>query len=106
MPDRITHVVESDLLIIGGGSAGLWAAKRFTELMPERKVVIVDKGPKEWGGLMSMAGGDFDAVLPGDDLDAWVEDFIYYFDGLCDQEQIEEILRRSHERLEDYQRYG
>lgn len=106
MPDRITHVVESDLLIIGGGSAGLWAAKRFTELMPERKVVIVDKGPKEWGGLMSMAGGDFDAVLPCDDLDAWVEDFIYYFDGLCDQEQIEEILRRSHERLEDYQRYG
>ena len=74
--------------------------------MPEKKVVIVDKGPKEWGGLMSMAGGDFDAVLPGDDLDAWLEDFIYYFDGLCDQEQIEEILRRSHERLEDYQRYG
>lgn len=106
MPDRTTHIVESDLLIIGGGSAGLWAAKRFTELMPERKVVIVDKGPKEWGGLMSMAGGDFDAVLPGDDLDAWVEDFIYYFDGLCDQEQIEELLRRSSERLEDYQRYG
>lgn len=106
MPDRTSHVVESDLLIIGGGSAGLWAAKRFTELMPEKKVVIVDKGPKEWGGLMSMAGGDFDAVLPGDDLDAWVEDFIYYFDGLCDQEQIEEILRRSHDRLEDYQRYG
>lgn len=106
MPDRNTHIVESDLLIIGGGSAGLWAAKRFTELLPEKKVVIVDKGPKEWGGLMSMAGGDFDAVLPGDDLDAWVEDFVYYFDGLCDQEQIEEILRRSHERLEDYQRYG
>ena len=106
MPENMTRVVESDLLIIGGGSAGLWAAKRFTELMPERKVVIVDKGPKEWGGLMSMAGGDFDAVLPGDDLDAWVEDFIYYFDGLCDQEQIEEILRRSHDRLEDYQRYG
>lgn len=106
MPDRTSHVVESDLLIIGGGSAGMWAAKRFTELMPEKKVVIVDKGPKEWGGLMSMAGGDFDAMLPGDDLDAWVEDFIYYFDGLCDQEQIEEILRRSHDRLEDYQRYG
>ncbi len=98
--------MESDLLIIGGGSAGLWAAKRFTELMPERKVVIVDKGPKDWGGLMSMAGGDFDAVLPGDDLDAWVEDFVYYFDGLCDQEQIEEILRHSYERLEDYQRFG
>ena len=106
MPENNTHFVESDLLIIGGGSAGLWAAKRFTELMPEKSVVIVDKGPKEWGGLMSMAGGDFDAVIPGDDLDAWVEDFVYYFDGLCDQEQIEELLSRSWDRLEDYQRYG
>ena len=38
MPDRNTHIVESDLLIIGGGSAGLWAAKRFTELLPEKPV--------------------------------------------------------------------
>lgn len=47
MPDINSHLIESDLLIIGGGSAGLWAAKRFTELMPEKSVVIVDKGPKE-----------------------------------------------------------
>lgn len=106
MPNRTVHTVESDLLIIGAGSGGLWAAHRFAELMPDKKIVIVDKGPRNWGGLMSIAGGDFDAVLPGDNVDDWVEDLVYYFDGLCDQEQIEEILRRSGDRFNDYQRFG
>ncbi|MDO5538307.1 MAG: FAD-binding protein [Desulfovibrionaceae bacterium] len=103
---RTVHTIESDLLVIGCGSGGMWAAYRFAELMPEKKVVIVDKGPKDWGGLMTMAGGDFDAVLPGDNVDDWVQDLVYYFDGLCDQAQIEEILRRSGDRLMDYERLG
>lgn len=107
MPDRnVEHTVDCDLLIVGGGSAGLWAANRFTELMPDRSVVIVDKGPKDWGGLMAMAGGDFDAVMPDENVDDWLADFVYYFDGLCDQPQMAEILRRSHDRMADYQVYG
>lgn len=101
-PYRIT----TDLLIVGGGSAGLWAAHRFSELEPNRSVCIVDKGPRDWGGLMTMAGGDFDAVLPGEDVDAWVNDFIYYFDGLCDQPLMKTILSRSADRMADYQRFG
>lgn len=101
-----TNVVETDVLIIGGGSAGLWAANRFKELMPSRNVLIVDKGPCDWGGLMAMAGGDFEAVLPGDSIDAWLEDFVCYFDGLCDQEEMEAVLRHSAARLHDYQTYG
>ena len=103
---RTTHVVESDLLIIGGGSAGLWAAYRCSELAPEARICIVDKGPRDWGGLMTMAGGDFEAVLPPDNVDEWVQDFIYYFDGLCDQNLMEEILKRSADRLHDYERFG
>ena len=41
---------------------------------------------------MTMAGGDFEAVLAPDNVDEWVRDFIYYFDGLCDQDLMEEIL--------------
>ena len=98
--------VETDLLILGGGSAGLWAAHRFAELMPGRKVCIVDKGPQDWGGLMAMAGGDFEAVLPPDTVDGWLEDLVYYFDGLCDQPLMEALLSRSAERMRDYERFG
>ncbi|MBD5417315.1 MAG: FAD-binding protein [Desulfovibrio sp.] len=98
--------VETDLLILGGGSAGLWAAHRFSELMPGRKVTIVDKGPQDWGGLMTMAGGDFEAVLPPDTVDEWLEDLVYYFDGLCDQPLMEALLARSADRMRDYERFG
>ena len=98
--------LETDVLIIGGGSAGMWAANRFSDLQPEKRVLIVDKGPKDWGGLMSMAGGDFDAVQPDEKIEDWMEDFVYYFDGLCDQPMMEEILKHSFDRMEDYKKYG
>ena len=98
--------LETDVLIIGGGSAGMWAANRFSDLQPDKRVLIVDKGPKDWGGLMSMAGGDFDAVQPDESIDDWMEDFVYYFDGLCDQPLMEEILKHSYDRMEDYKKYG
>lgn len=98
--------LETDLLIIGGGSAGLWTANRFGELQPDKEILIIDKGPKDWGGLMSMAGGDFDAVLPEEKLEDWMQDFVYYFDGLCDQPFMEEILKHSYARMQDYEAYG
>lgn len=98
--------LETDVLIIGGGSAGMWAANRFSDLQPDKRVLIVDKGPKDWGGLMSMAGGDFDAVQPDEKIEDWMEDFVYYFDGLCDQPMMEEILKHSYDRMEDYKKYG
>lgn len=101
-----TQIIDCDLLVVGGGSAGLWAAHRFGDLSPESKIVIVDKGPEDWGGLMSIAGGDFEAVLPPDSVDDWLEDLVYYFDGLCEQPLIRSLLEQSSERMADYERFG
>lgn len=100
------NMVDCDLLIVGGGSAGLWAAHRFVEVAPDKKAVIVDKGPADWGGLMAMAGGDFEAVLPPDNVEEWLEDLVYYFDGLCDQPVIGQILSQSANRMDDYRKFG
>ncbi len=98
--------IDTDLLVVGAGSAGLWAALGFAEACPGRKITIVDKGPAGWGGLMAMAGGDFEAVIPPDSVYEWLEDLVYYFDGLCDQQQMEKFLTDSIDRFEDYQRFG
>lgn len=99
-------LIETDILVIGGGSAGLWAANRAKEMNPSLEVTIVDKGPLDWGGLMFMSGGDFDAVLPDENVDDWVKDLVYYYDGLCDQVLVETLLKHSYERMQDYERLG
>ena len=103
---KTTHQLTADVLIIGGGAAGMWAAKRIKEEAPDTDVLIVDKSAADWGGLMSLAGGDFDAVTPKDNLDEWVEDLVYYYDGLCDQELIEVLFQGSYDRLKEYERLG
>ena len=102
--ESLGKVIDTDVLIIGGGSTGLWAAKGAREKKAE--VLIVDKGPRDWGGLASLAGGDFDAVLPEENVDDFVEDLVYYYDGLCDQTLMEELYKRSFDRLMDYQKFG
>ncbi len=101
---NIDAVFETDILIIGGGPSGLWAANRARELGAE--VLLVDKGPKNWGGLAAMSGGDFDAVLPEENVDDFVQDMVYYYDGLCEQDLMEMIFKYSYERLLDYERFG
>ena len=57
--EHLGTVIDADILVIGGGSAALWAANRAKDNVDN--VLIVDKGPLQWGGLISMSGGDFDA---------------------------------------------
>lgn len=104
--ERTVQELTTDVLIVGGGAAGMWAAKRIKEENESIDVLIVDKSAADWGGLMSLAGGDFDAVSPGEDLDGWVEDLVYYYDGLCDQELVETLFQGSYERLKEYERLG
>ena len=102
--ESLGKVIDTDVLVIGGGSAGLWTAKRAGE--QGCNVLIVDKGPQDWGGLASLAGGDFDAVLPEENVDNFVKDLVYYWDGLCEQDLMEGLFKRSFERLKDYQKFG
>ena len=100
------HIYETDLLIVGSGSAGLWAAYSAKQKNKDINVMIVDKGPENWGGLMACAGGDLDIVMPGEDIQDWVKDWVYYYDGLCDQELMETLFKDTYEILEQYQKWG
>ena len=102
--ESLGKVVETDILVIGGGVAGLWAANKAKEFVD--RVTIVDKGPKDWGGQASRSGGAMVAVVPLDNVDDFVKDLVYYYDGFCDQDLWGEIFRQSYDRIMDYQRLG
>ena len=69
-------------------------------------VVLVDKGPADWGGLGTASGGDFQCVQDTT-VEAALDDVVYYHDGLCDQDPC-----RAHPRpsptsaIEHYERLG
>ena len=97
-------VLSTDVLIIGGGSAGMWTAK--TARQHVKDVLIVDKGPLDWGGLCSMSDGNFIVPHEGENLMDWLDDIVYYYDGLCDQKETLDTLAKSRERFRDYEAMG
>ena len=101
-----TQEIETDVLIIGGGSAGIWAANEIKKNNEKLSVTVVDKGPQKWGGLLAMSGGDLDAVVPDEKVEDWMEDIVYYWDGLCDQPLVERMFQESYQRLKDYEEMG
>lgn len=104
--NRKTVKYQADVLIVGAGLAGMRAAHSVKMTNENLSVLVVDKGPASWGGLMTCSGGDYDAVLPEENIDDWIKDWVYYFDGLCDQELMETIWEDSYERLKEYQEWG
>ena len=93
-----------DVLVIGGGYSGSWAAIRAAAL--GCRVLVVDKGPGNWGGLGMMSGGDMIVMQPEFQVDDLLDDLVYYYDGLCDQTQIRTILEASYRRFLDLESWG
>lgn len=97
-------LVETDVLVIGAGLAGLFAAARAREITPD--VTLVDKGAVGFTGQGFWALGGVQALLPGDDLDAWLEEVVYFEDGLCEQDMVARVYRQSYDRIRDFEELG
>ena len=102
--NRHTWILHTDVLIIGGGFSGSWAAIKAREHV--RNVLMVDKGPRDWGGLGSMSGGDMIVKQPEFEASELVDELTYYYDGLCEQDVLQEILELSYDRFMDLENMG
>ena len=96
--------LQTDVLVIGGGFSGTWAAIKAREHV--RSVLMVDKGPRDWGGLGSMSGGDMIVKQPEFEASDLVDELTYYYDGLCEQDVLKEILELSYDRFMDLEKMG
>jgi len=98
------EVIKSDVLIIGGGFGGLWAALRASEC--GSLVTLVDKSFAGKSGHSYFAGGAMMVKLPEDDLDDYVRDITLGNEWLVDQEMVAEIFKGSYDRLKDLESFG
>lgn len=102
--ETLGEVLSTDVLVIGGGPSGLWAAKKAAEM--GAKVILVDKAGQDSGGKCYLSSGGMIAPQRGENIDNFVKEMVYFGDGLYEQDVLEEVFKAQTERMEDYERMG
>jgi len=97
--------IETDLLIVGTGFAGLWAAISAREAGVER-VALVDKASIAMSSQSRLCAGATIYCLPEDDAEVWLRDIVEANGFLSRQPLVEEILKTSGARLRKLEEWG
>ncbi|MGD8415682.1 MAG: FAD-dependent oxidoreductase, partial [Pseudomonadales bacterium] len=88
----MTQRFSTDVLIIGGGAAGLSAALHLAE---HARVTVLCKGGMESASSHWAQGGVASVSDPEDSVEAHVRDTLVAGAGLCDEEIVRETVRRG-----------
>lgn len=103
---RQYRIIETDVLILGGGGAGLMAAIEAAK--QDLDVTVVEKGFPSRSGLTMMVMGGMDWPNAGDpkDLDAHFGDVLRHGCDLNDQNLVEVLGKEAAARGADLERWG
>jgi fumarate reductase flavoprotein subunit len=100
------HTSTHDILVIGGGGAGLRAAIAVAEARPQLSVAVISKVYPMRSHTVSAEGGAAAAIRPDDSLDAHAYDTISGGDWLCDQDAVEAFVREAPEEMLRLEHWG
>src|SRR5215831_16049118 len=95
-----------DVLLLGGGGAGLRAAIAVSETNPQLSVAVVSKVYPMRSHTVSAEGGAAGVVKPGDTLDEHCYDTISGGDWLCDQDAVEMFVNEAPRELLRLEHWG
>ncbi len=95
-----------DVLLVGGGGAGLRAAIAVAETNPKLSVAVVSKVYPMRSHTVSAEGGAAGVIKSGDSLDDHAYDTISGGDWLCDQDAVEIFVKEAPEELLRLEHWG
>src|ERR687895_1997565 len=95
-----------DVLIVGGGGAGLRAAIAVAETDPRLRVAIISKVYPMRSHTVSAEGGAAAVAAEGDSLDEHAYDTVSGSDWLCDQAAVEAFVEEAPKELLRLEHWG
>ncbi len=102
----VVDVSSHDVLLVGGGGAGLRAAIAVAEFDPKLSVAVVSKVYPMRSHTVSAEGGAAGAVAPDDSLDEHAYDTVSGGDWLCDQDAVELFVDEAPKELLQMEHWG
>src|SRR5262245_19722454 len=95
-----------DVILVGGGGAGLRAAIAIAETNPRLRVAVVSKVYPMRSHTVSAEGGAAAVIRPDDSLEEHIHDTISGGDWLCDQDAVEAVVREAPEEMLRLEHWG
>src|SRR6201981_597315 len=99
-------VSSHDVLLVGGGGAGLRAAIAAAEVNPQLSIAVVSKVYPMRSHTVSAEGGAAGVIKEDDSLDEHAYDSISGGDWLCDQDAVETFVKEAPRELLQRERWG
>ncbi|ATW24999.1 FAD-dependent oxidoreductase [Candidatus Formimonas warabiya] len=100
----VNHILETEVLVIGGGSAGCYAA--IGASLRGVKVLMVDKGKVGYSGCSPFAAGAINVCLPEDNHEDWFEEIVTRGEYLNDQTWVKIQLDEGWQRVNEIREWG
>jgi succinate dehydrogenase flavoprotein subunit len=95
-----------DVLVVGGGGAGLRAAIAVAETNPRLRVAVISKVYPMRSHTVSAEGGAAAVIKAGDSLDEHAYDTISGGDWLCDQDAVEVFVKEAPDEMLQLEHWG
>jgi len=108
MPGLETKIIETDILVIGGGTAGPIAAIKAKVKAPQLKVLLLDKANvKRAGAITEGMDSVNNAIVPGYATpEQYVKEITIANEGIVNQAAINAYAVRSHAMIQELDRWG